>query len=93
MQLEKQLLSIHGMVVFEPAPDSGIAAMKTLFRAMIGRSISNVTELRRLIGRALANPGELFRLIYRLRVQNRAGNSEYRTDSFRGAMRDGAESR
>jgi choline dehydrogenase-like flavoprotein len=72
MQAEKQLLSIHGMVVFEPAPDSGIAAMKKLFRAMIGRSFTNVTELRRLIGRTLANPGDLLRLAYRLHVQKRA---------------------
>jgi choline dehydrogenase-like flavoprotein len=73
MQVEKQLLSIHGMVVFEPAADSGIAAMKKLFRAAIGGSFSNTTELGRLIGTALANPGELFRLAYRLRVQKRAG--------------------
>jgi len=72
MQVEKQLLSIHGLVVFEPAPDSGIAAMKKLFRAMIGRSLSNVSELRRLIGRTLANPGDLLRLAYRLHVQKRA---------------------
>ena len=71
-QVEKQLLSIHGMVVFEPAPDSGIAAMKKLFRAMIGRSFSNVAELRRLLGRSMANPGELLRLAYRLYVQKRA---------------------
>jgi choline dehydrogenase-like flavoprotein len=73
MQVEKKLLSIHGIVVFEPSPDSGIAAMKKLFRAMIGRSYSNVTELRRLIGRTLANPGDLLRLAYRLYVQKRAG--------------------
>jgi choline dehydrogenase-like flavoprotein len=72
LQAEKQLLSIHGMVIFEPPPDSGIAAMKKLFRAIIGRSFSNVAELRRLIGKSLANPGELFRLAYRLRVQKRA---------------------
>jgi choline dehydrogenase-like flavoprotein len=73
MQVEKQLLSIHGMVVFEPSPDSGIAAMKKLFRAVIGRSFSNVSELRQLIGRSLANPGELLRVAYRLHVQKRAG--------------------
>ena len=71
MQAEKKLLSIHGIVAFEPAPDSGIAAMKKLFRAMIGRSFSNVSEMRELIARSLANPGELFRLFYRLRVQKR----------------------
>jgi choline dehydrogenase-like flavoprotein len=47
--------------------------MKKLFRAAIGGSFSNTTELGRLIGTALANPGELFRLAYRLRVQKRAG--------------------
>ena len=73
MQVEKKLLSIHGIIAFEPSPDSGIAAMKKLFRAMIGRSFSNFTELRRLMGRALANPGELLRLAYRLYVQKRAG--------------------
>jgi len=73
MQMEKKLLSIHGIVVFEPAPDSGIAAVKKLFRALIGRSFSNVAEVRRLIGRSLANPGELLRLAYRLYVQKRAG--------------------
>lgn len=72
VQSEKQLLSIHGIVAFEPAPDSGIAAMKKLFRAAIGRSFSNAAELRRLVGRSLANPGELLRLAYRLRVQKRA---------------------
>jgi choline dehydrogenase-like flavoprotein len=76
MQVEKKLLSIHGMVVFDPAPNSGIAAMKKLFRAMIGRSFSNVTELRRLTGRTLVNPGELLRLAYRLHVQKRAGTPE-----------------
>jgi choline dehydrogenase-like flavoprotein len=72
VQKEKQLLSVHGIVTFEPAPDSGIAAVKTLFRAAIGRSFSNVADLRRLIGRSLANPGEILRLAYRLRVQKRA---------------------
>ncbi len=72
MQAEKKLLSVHGIVTFEPAPDSGIAAMKKLFRAMIGRSFSNVSELRQLIGNSLANPGEVLRLAYRYGVQKRA---------------------
>ena len=75
MQVEKELLSIDGIVAFESTPDSGIAAMKKLFRAIIGRSFSNFTELRRLIGRSLANPGELARVAYRLRVKKRAGTS------------------
>jgi choline dehydrogenase-like flavoprotein len=73
MQVKEKLLNIHGTVIFEQAPDSGIAAMKKLFRAMIGRNTSNVAELRRLIGGALANPGELLGLAYRLLVQKRAG--------------------
>jgi len=72
-QVENKLLSIHGTVIFEDVPDSGIAAMKKLFRAMIGRSFSNTGELSRLIGRTLANPGEMFSLAYRLHVQKRAG--------------------
>ena len=73
LQVEEKLLSVHGNLAFEPAPDSGIAAMKKLFRAVIGRSVSNVAELRQLIVRSLANPGDLLRLAYRLRVQKRAG--------------------
>ena len=76
MQEEKQLLSVHGMVVFEPSPDSGIAAMKKLFRAAIGRSFSNGPELRRLLGKSLANPGQVLRLAYRLKVQKRAATPQ-----------------
>jgi choline dehydrogenase-like flavoprotein len=72
VQTEMRLLSIHGIVAFELAPDSGIAAMKKLFRAVIGRTYSNTAELRHWIGQALANPGEVARLAYRLRVQKRA---------------------
>jgi choline dehydrogenase-like flavoprotein len=72
MQEERQLLSVHGIVAFESAPDSGIAAMKKLFRAMIGRSFSDLPELRKLVARSLANPGDLLRLAYRLRIQKRA---------------------
>lgn len=72
MQMQKQLLSVHGTVVFETPDDSSIAATKKLFRAMIGRSFSNTAELRRLLGQSLADPGELLRLAYRLRVQKRA---------------------
>jgi len=72
MQMQKRLLTIHGIIAFEPAPDSSIAAMKKLFRAVVGRSFSNLAELRQLIGRSLADPAELTRLAYRLRVQRRA---------------------
>jgi choline dehydrogenase-like flavoprotein len=72
MQVEKQLLSIHGIVVFEPVMDSGIAAMKKLFRAIIGKSLPGTAELRHLVARSLASPRELLRLVYRLQVQKRA---------------------
>jgi choline dehydrogenase-like flavoprotein len=85
MQVENKLLSIHGTVIFEHAPDSGIAAMKKLFRAVIGRSFSDTSELRRLIGTTLANPGELFSLAYRLHVQKRAGTPK-RGPIFIGAQ-------
>ena len=71
-QVEKQLLSIHGIVVFEIPPDSGIAAMKQLFRTMVGRTFSNASEMRQLIGKSLANPDELMRLAYRLHLKKRA---------------------
>ncbi len=72
MQQEKQLLSVHGIVVFEPEADSGIIAMKKLFHLIIGRSFSDRRELRRLIGKSLGSPGELAQLAYRLQVQKRA---------------------
>jgi choline dehydrogenase-like flavoprotein len=72
IQAERQLLSIHSIVTFEAAPDSGITAMKKLFRAMVGRSLSNSAELRQWIGTAVASPAELLHLAYRLQVQKRA---------------------
>ncbi len=72
-QREKRLLSILGTVGFEPAPDSCITAMKTLFRAAIGKSYPGTADLKRLIGNALADPGELASLTYRLYAKKRAG--------------------
>lgn len=72
IQEERHLLSIHGIVVFEPASDSGIVASKKLFRLMIGRSFPDTAELRRLVGRSLASPVDLLHLVYRLQVQKRA---------------------
>lgn len=73
VQREKHLLNILGTVGFEPAPDSCITAMKTLFRAAIGRSYPGTADLKRLIGNALADPGELASLTYRLYAKKRAG--------------------
>ena len=72
VQVEKRLLSIHGIVAFEPGPDSSIAAMKKLFRAIIGKSLPNAPGLARLAAKSLASPGKLLRLVYRLKVRKRA---------------------
>ena len=85
VQVERQLLDIHGTVIFEPAPDSSIAAAKTLFRALIGRDFSDAGELSRLAWTALAGPREMFSLAYRLYVQKRAGTPK------RGAILLGAQ--
>jgi choline dehydrogenase-like flavoprotein len=71
-QMKDRLLSVHGIVVFDPEADSGIVAMKKLFRAIVGRSLSNAAEFWTLVGRSLASPSELIRLAYRLEVQKRA---------------------
>ncbi len=73
VQREKRLLSILGTVGFEPAPDSCITAIKTLFRAAIGKSYPGAGDLKRLIGNVLADPGELASLAYRLYAKKRAG--------------------
>lgn len=77
IQAEKQLLSIHGAACFEPSPDSCIVAMKTLFRAAIGKTYPNASELRRLLRNILADPGELFGLLHRRYLQKRAGTPKH----------------
>ena len=72
MQEERHLLSVHGIVTFEPAADSSLAAAKKLFRLIIGRNFSDKAEVRKLIGKSLASPGEVLHLAYRLQVQKRA---------------------
>jgi choline dehydrogenase-like flavoprotein len=72
VQTEKLLLSVLGGVAFEPDPDSGIVAMKTLFRAVSGGSVPSRTELKRLLGNIVADPGEVLALTYRRYVQKRA---------------------
>jgi choline dehydrogenase-like flavoprotein len=82
VQAEKQLLSIHGIISFEPSPDSCIRAAKTLFRAVIGRTYPNARELKRLLHNILSDLGELSRLAYRRIVQKRAGTPKDGTISL-----------
>jgi len=73
LQAEKQLLRIQGTVIFWMEPDSSVAAVKTLFRAVRGKTLPRLGELRHLLGNVLADPGELLGLIYRYCIQKRAG--------------------
>lgn len=73
LQAEKRLLSIHGAAIFWMEPHSSVAAVKTLFRAVRGKTLPPLAELRQLLGNALADPVELLGLIYRYLVQKRAG--------------------
>lgn len=72
VQTEKHLLSILGTVSFEPAADSSISALKTLFRAVIGKSYPKPAELKHLLPKLVADPRELTALAYRFYVQKRA---------------------
>ena len=73
LQVEKQLLRMHGTVIFWMEPDSSVAAVKTLFRAVRGRTLPPSKETRHLLGNALADPGELLGVMYRYCIQKRAG--------------------
>ncbi len=73
LQVERQLLRMHGTVIFWMEPDSSVAAVKTLFRAVRGRTLPPSNETRHLLGNALADPGELLGVMYRYCIQKRAG--------------------
>ncbi len=73
LQAEKQLLRMHGTIIFWMEADSSVAALKTLFRAARGRTLPPFNETRHLLGNALADPGELLGIIYRYCIQKRAG--------------------
>jgi choline dehydrogenase-like flavoprotein len=73
LQAEKQLLRMHGTVIFWMEPDSSVASLKTLFRAARGRTLPPFNEIRHLLGNALADPGELLGIMYRYCIQKRAG--------------------
>ncbi len=73
IQAEKQLVRIHGTVIFWMEADSSVAAAKTLFRAVRGKTLPPLGELRYLLGNSLADPSELLGIIYRYYIQKRAG--------------------
>jgi choline dehydrogenase-like flavoprotein len=73
LQAAKEILRMHGTVIFWMEPDSSVAAMKTLFRAARGKTLPPLNELRQLVGNAMADPGELLGIIYRYGIQKRAG--------------------
>ena len=73
LQVEKKLMRIHGTVIFWMESDSSVAAAKTLFRAVRGKTLPPLRELRHLLGNSLADPGELLGIVYRYYIQKRAG--------------------
>ncbi len=73
LQAEKQLLRIQGTIIFWMEPDSSVAAVKTLFRAVRGKTLPGLDELRKLLGNSLADPAELVGIVYRYGIQKRAG--------------------
>ena len=75
LQAEKQILSVHGTVMFDDVPDSGIAALKQLFTILFRGRQSKSGELRRYLHAALTSPGDVLRLAYRFYVEKRAGTS------------------
>jgi len=72
-QIEKHLLSIHGVIGFDDTPDSGVLALKQLFRIVTLGTRPRTGELPRLLGNALLSPGDLIRLGYRLYLKKRSG--------------------
>lgn len=72
-QAEKQILSVHGTLMFDDGPDSGIAALKQLFTILIRGRQAKSGELRRYLRSALTSPGDVLRVAYRFYVDKRAG--------------------
>jgi choline dehydrogenase-like flavoprotein len=86
LQEEKQLLSIHGSAMFDHAADSGIIALKMLFKAAISQTYPNRSEMGRLARNALKEPSDILALAYRFYAQKRSGTPK------RGPIYFGAQS-
>src|SRR5216684_507379 len=77
VQAEQHLLSVHGSAMFDDAQDSGIVALKQLFR-MLGRGTKGGPgELQRFLRDALMSPGDLCRLGYRFYIKERSGTPRH----------------
>lgn len=77
MQAEKHLLSVHGSAMFDDAPDSGIVALKQLFRILKLGTKGSSGELRGFLRDALMSPGDLCRLGYRFYFKKRSGTPSH----------------
>lgn len=73
IQAEKQVMRIHGAIIFWMEADSSVAAAKTLFRAVRGKTLPPLGELRQLLGNLFSDPRELLYIVYRYYIQKRAG--------------------
>jgi choline dehydrogenase-like flavoprotein len=77
VQSEKQLLSVHGSAIFDDAQDSGIVALKQLFRMLIRGTKGRPGEVRRFLRDSLMSPGDLIRLGYRFYIEKRSGTPRH----------------
>jgi len=77
VQVEKHLLSVHGSAMFDDALDSGIVALKQLFRMLSRGTKGGPGELRRFLRDALISPGDLCRLRYRFYIKERSGTPRH----------------
>jgi choline dehydrogenase-like flavoprotein len=73
VQAEKHVLTVHGSAMFDDAPDSGIVALKQLFRMLSRGTKGGPGELRRFLRNALMSPGDFCRLGYRFYFEERSG--------------------
>jgi choline dehydrogenase-like flavoprotein len=77
MQTEKNLLSVHGSAMFDDTPNSGIAALKQLFRMVSRGTKVGPGELRRFLRDALTSPADVWRLGYRFYIKERSGTPRH----------------
>jgi choline dehydrogenase-like flavoprotein len=77
VQAEKHLLTIHGSAMFDDAQDSGIVALKQLFRMLSRGTKGGPGELRRFLLDALTSPGDVCRLGYRFYIKKRSATPRH----------------
>jgi choline dehydrogenase-like flavoprotein len=77
VQAEKRLLSVHGSAMFDDAQNSGIVALKQLFRMLSRGTKGGPGDLRRFVRDALTSPGDLCRLGYRFYIKERSGTPRH----------------